>query len=1202
MKRIIERKEKEFNFKSQVDNSRFLLFTTNPISMKLRIIIILFLSFVSISSLIAQVNQHTTANNSVHPGSTYAVIVGISKYENAGITQLDYAHKDAQVFADYLKSKAGGSVPEDNIRLLLNENATYGAIYDALNWLLETTHKDDLVYFYFSGHGDMENNTIYKLGFLLSYNTPRINYINNAVRIEDLNNIANTLSVNNKAKVVLITDACHSGKLAGSDFRGTFLVGEQLRAVQKSEIRITSCAPDQLSMEDQGWGGGRGVFSYYLINGLEGLADYGHDGVVTVNEIKNYLDTSLSSDALLNERAHKQNAVITGVDNLRLASVDNATLASLKKGTSSVIVGQSAGTFFKPLPVQPQTYLFNLIGKDNLEELIDFNKLAALSKEEIPFSFIQMLVDTLQKKSNGHSDDTLKDNIDYEKIALLEKTVHNNKDALKRFNDKLVVLLSDRGQEVINLYLNGDEAELERRRYYNSNSNGYDIYPKMFSVALKLTTPENYLYRILQVKLHYFAGVAARLKIPLVENPKSLLDTAMMEQKKALQLEENAAYIQNELGILYNYRKEYSIAEQYYLRATQIAPAWAIPWSNLIGLYGNMKNYKKAIEASQKAKELQADFQGIYMSSGVVYERTGNLLLAEELFRKSIKMNSRHYFPFERLGYVYTNTTQYALADSFFYEAEKRKKGYHFLKPDDNIWIPPLDNLIMAPSICLFDKNDVNKDDVMGNFVWGLLSDEAGDTDLAEKKFKQVIALDKTNPLAFHYLGRLLYRQKRWQEADIIFNYALNYHLERDAFQHYYDSLAKHLPSTKSKECILWKFNTSYYDKINDHYFLGTLYEFWSHFAEAEGHYRDIINIDPVFIGGYYKLWQMLERIGRYKEAENVLRSYAFTNKESGSPELNSFYKRMMDRFPTDAEWYYKAGLLLYQLAADNPDSYSIDKKKIDPDTDIEKYLIGIKDFTKPEIVQQSHERVFLPGIIEQVFFSDLITYPRTEGIAYLKKADSLLQDDTIKADINYKIGDLYAWQGIIERSLPYYKKSVDYVPGNANARLRLIDACSLTYHFSDALEQLDSLYQRHEINFPKQVLMAKYCIHAGRFSDALKLLKDAKQIHPYKILEIIDLNGRLQLLSNHPKEALPFYKDYLTNDSTNYLTRYTIARLYAQMKNINEAWKWLKSSIDKGFNYYWVLKYDSAWNDYRNLQQWKDITAKIPVPEVTEY
>ena len=63
----------------------------------------------------------------------------------------------------------------------------------------------------------------------------------------------------------------------------------------------------------------------------------------------------------------------------------------------------------------------------------------------------------------------------------------------------------------------------------------------------------------------------------------------------------------------------------------------------------------------------------------------------------------------------------------------------------------------------------------------------------------------------------------------------------------------------------------------------------------------------------------------------------------------------------------------------------------------------------------------------------------------------------------------------------------------------------------------------------------------------------------------------------------------------------YTIARLYAQMNNKEEAWKWLRLSINKGFNYYWVLKYDADWNDYRKLQQWKNITAKIPVPDIVE-
>ena len=143
------------------------------------------------------------------------------------------------MFSDYLQSAAGGAVPQDNIRLLLDSTATNAAVYNALSWLTETVQENDLVYFYFSGHGDMESETARRLGFLLAFNTPRTNYINNAIRIEDLNIYANTLSAKSKAKVILITDACHSGTLVTSDYRLKFLVGNELRKAKENEIRIT---------------------------------------------------------------------------------------------------------------------------------------------------------------------------------------------------------------------------------------------------------------------------------------------------------------------------------------------------------------------------------------------------------------------------------------------------------------------------------------------------------------------------------------------------------------------------------------------------------------------------------------------------------------------------------------------------------------------------------------------------------------------------------------------------------------------------------------------------------------------------------------------------------------------------------------------------------------------------------------------------
>ncbi|HTE13140.1 MAG TPA: tetratricopeptide repeat protein, partial [Chitinophagaceae bacterium] len=782
------------------------------------------------------------------------------------------------------------------------------------------------------------------------------------------------------------------------------------------------------------------------------------------------------------------------------------------------------------------------------------------------------------------------------------KTLHENKDALSRFNNKLAVMLSDRGQEIINHYLEGDEAELERRRYYNSKSNGYDVYPQMFGVALKLTQPENYLYQILQVKLHYFTGVAARLKISAVEDPTALIDTAMAEQKRAFQLEENAAYIQNELGVLYLLKNEPAVAEKYFIRATQIAPQWAIPWSNLAGLYTGTKKYDKAITASKTAVSLQPDFQGAFISSGVIYEKKGNLLQAEELFRKSIQINSRHYLPFERLGYVYMNTTQYERADSFFYEADKRKKGYHFTD-NQMLYVEPASSFVLGPMVkCPFDSADVDKEDVMGHFIWGIRAYENGNLKNAEKKFKEVIALDKTNPLVFHYLGRLLYEQKRWEEAAIIFDYAVAWYLTDTAFIHYCDSLTRKLRFTKSKECISQEFQASAYSRTDDHYFSGRMYELWNHFGEAETHYRKIIAMDTFFIGGYYLLWNMLEKMGRFKDAEDVLHSYTATAKITGNQELNSFYKRMISRYPDRGDWYYKAGLLLYYLSSNDPETYQFDKKKITQDSLIEKYIISKGDATKPEIRASSEDMANLPGILEPVIFSDRIIYPRTEGIAYLKMADSLLEpDENALADINYKIGDLYVWQGLPEKAPPYYKKSVDLKPDNANARLKLIDIYDTIYQFTNAMAQLDSLNRRHEINFSKQVLMARYYIHESRFAEAGNLLKRAQQIHPYKMPEIADLNGRLQLRSGQPKLALPFYKDYLAYDPNNPATMYTIARIYVQTGNAPEAWKWLEMAMAKGFRYSWVLKFDTVWDSYRKQAKWTDLQKRFAAKQYAD-
>lgn len=93
-------------------------------------------------------------------GNTYAVVVGISDYQDDGIPDLNYADDDALAFAGFLQSAAGGSLDEDHLKVLINEEATVAQFAIALDWLWEIVKENDKVIIYFSGHGDVERKSL----------------------------------------------------------------------------------------------------------------------------------------------------------------------------------------------------------------------------------------------------------------------------------------------------------------------------------------------------------------------------------------------------------------------------------------------------------------------------------------------------------------------------------------------------------------------------------------------------------------------------------------------------------------------------------------------------------------------------------------------------------------------------------------------------------------------------------------------------------------------------------------------------------------------------------------------------------------------------------------------------------------------------------------------------------------------------------
>jgi hypothetical protein len=228
----------------------------------------------------------------------WAVIIGVSMYADNRIQSLRYATADAKYFYHWLVSSKGGKYAPNNIKLLLDKKATGRNIKDALfNWLRQAI-EEDIVIIYFAGHGSPDSPDTPENLYLLPYDTQ---YDNIAATGFPMWDVETALKRFIKAKrVIVIADACHSGGVGqGFDVarRSTRGIGvnpistrlEKLSKIGKGVAVISASGDKQTSQEGSQWGGGHGVFTYYLMEALKGKADYNQDSKVSLGELIPFL-------------------------------------------------------------------------------------------------------------------------------------------------------------------------------------------------------------------------------------------------------------------------------------------------------------------------------------------------------------------------------------------------------------------------------------------------------------------------------------------------------------------------------------------------------------------------------------------------------------------------------------------------------------------------------------------------------------------------------------------------------------------------------------------------------------------------------------------------------------------------------------------------------------------------------------------------
>ncbi|MDA7637882.1 caspase family protein [Candidatus Pelagibacter sp.] len=244
--------------------------------------------------------SNKSSNNKV------ALIIGIENYTEA--PKANYANLDAKYFFDYARRAFG--VKKQNINLLVNEEATVVKTDKAVSLWLKSKikkNKSDLIIF-FAGHGLASSDG--KELYLLPQDGNPDRLERTALSRTDL--FKEIISLNPKS-VTMFLDTCYSGvsrdeQMLLASARPIRIVADEQEGIPDNFTIFSASQLDQISSGLKE--ANHGIFSYYLMKGMEGNADINKDKKITNGELLAYMDENVSQKAA--EQGREQNPSLAG--------------------------------------------------------------------------------------------------------------------------------------------------------------------------------------------------------------------------------------------------------------------------------------------------------------------------------------------------------------------------------------------------------------------------------------------------------------------------------------------------------------------------------------------------------------------------------------------------------------------------------------------------------------------------------------------------------------------------------------------------------------------------------------------------------------------------------------------------------------------------------------------------------------------------
>ena len=1063
---------------------------------------------------------------------TFAMVMGISSYKY--VRPLTYADKDAEMFRDYLKSPAGGRVSDDNIFCLLNEQALSTTFWGkGFKWLdAKKLQKGDKLFIYLAGHGDaIDEDQFFYIAYDCNPAGDKNNYLaGGAIQLFNLKKkIAKETAKG--VEVFFIMDACRSNELPGGTDGQNFL-NAAISEKRAGEIIMLATGAGQESLEDASIGSGHGLFTYYLVDGLSGMADdeKGPDNKVTLAEIQNYIDKNVPNIAqtvfkrkqdpffCCNENSEK---TISIVDTAYLRKwIELKKLQAKGAGTSVAPRGRAISTGPADTVLIEAYNLFNSAVKDS--------RLTGKASAEYYYDLMEQ-----RFPGNAYTIDaqsTLA--VEFINFAQVKINLYLDcKDATSIQKLRAQIDEEDKTDEVTTSL---DRMEkVSRQEFFEVG--------KMLERAIEFIRPDDPDFaKSLEGRMYFFKarGYFGRGK-RLVD-----INNAFQFAYTAYASDKNAAYILNTLSSLHLDNNKIDSAIVYAKKAIAAAPKWRYPYVTLAFAYKTLDRPDSAIKYYRKSLDVDPTNADAYVDLGHYYYSLSRNDSAVAYYERALRLDPTNPYASNNIGWVNYSRKNFDKAIEFFKRSIKADPK--FINAYNGLSKTFFETKQYDSARIYYSKAFANyQDKSIVNVFIGNFYRDLNEFDSAKVYYQLAAALDPNYEEAFNHLGRASFSLKQYDSAMIYYRRALQANpysafalinmglvfkeLKRaDSTYYYFQQAVRMEPGNPSI--------------LNN---LGVIYGQEKIYDSAKKYFRRALFIRPDYKPASNNIMKIFRELNQMDSITNFLKGTSLFNPNSPDylndlgvafytqkrfDSARAYIRRALQLDPTNAQFYNNMGLVMQGLKWHDSARYYIQRAvRTDP--------------SNPYFWQN------MAGVFRQSGQHDSAAF-------YFRKQLFRKGDDS--PAVLLTMGNFFMDMKVYDSALVWFRRALQLDP-----------------KYMPAYTQMGVAYMQLDMN-----------------DSAFVYLRRAVDLDPKHAVATLNLALIYRAMGRYDSAIVHFH-NAIRLDSTKPKTFYQIACAYALNNNPAQAITYLKQAYQRGYKNYENLVTDPDLYSLRNNKEFQDLLDK---------